>query len=232
MAHTNSQPLADTKLKEIEQYVTSGYARWSRIRIGFDYKERKGERIVEIMQGTCGLPPRALEIGIGPGGVAKAVARGGPHVVGMDLSPEGLTLARKHCADMHVSLLRASGFDLPFATGSFPVVYASQVLHIFDDEARLKMMREVRRVLAPGGSFIFDMKNLSSHPWRYVRTEPVRRRRNFPSPATILELLRQADFRDVQVRAGLFPLFGSSIGPVAGGLCALSHTRFYVAKAI
>lgn len=229
MVNTTSQSLSDTKVKAVEQYVTSGYARWNRIRIGFDYKERKGERIAEIMQGTCGLPNLVLEIGIGPGGVAKAVARRGPRVVGMDLSPEGLALAKEHCAGVDVSLLRASGFDLPFANGSFPAIYASQVLHIFDDQARLKVMREVHRVLAPGGSFVFDMKNVSSHPWRYLRTPETRRRRNFPSPGTILDLLRQTGFHDVRVRAGLFPVVGAAIKPDAGGLCSLAHTRFYVA---
>jgi SAM-dependent methyltransferase len=148
----------------------------------------------------------------------------------MDLSPEGLLQAKRHCATVKVSLLQGSGFALPFRDGSLPVVYASQVLHIFDAQGRLAVMREVRRVLQPGGRFVFDMKNLATHPWRYLRTPAARRARNFPQPRTLRHLLTEAGFSRIDIQAGLFPLIGALIGPAAGPLCALAHTRFYVAR--
>lgn len=214
-----------------EIMVKKGYRRWSTMVIPFSYKERKGERIAAIIRDTGGIPPLAVEIGVGPGGVAKAVSQAGPRVVGMDLSAEGLVQAQRHCAAAHVNLLRASGFALPFVNGSVPLVYASQVLHIFDNERRLTVMEEARRVLRPGGRFVFDMKNVATHPLRYLKTAADRRKRNFPSSRDIEDLLRRAGFSRVVIRAGLFPGLGASAPIDLGPLNMMAHTRFYVAWA-
>jgi ubiquinone/menaquinone biosynthesis C-methylase UbiE len=217
------------ELTRRESYVQRRYVRWRTMVIPFGYKERKGERIAEIIRSTGGLPPRVFELGVGPGGVAKSISQTGIRVVGMDLSLEALQRAQDHCRTANVRLLRGSGFALPLASGSFPVVYASQVLHLFDADGRLALMNEVRRVLAADGRFIFDMKNIATHPWRWFGSAPEKRARNFPSHKELCELLRRANFSRVEVRAGLFPGFGASIGPDSGPLKALAHTRFYVA---
>src|SRR5262249_29991363 len=149
--------------------------------------------------------------------------------IGMDLSGEGLVQAQKHCASARVSLLRASGFALPFANASLPLVYASQVLHIFDHAGRLTVMEEARRVLRPGGRFVFDMKNIATHPLRYLKTASDRRVRNFPSSRDIEDLLHRAGYSRVVIRAGLFPGLGASAPVNLGPLNLIAHTRFYVA---
>lgn len=221
--------MSSLEVERTEAYGTTGYRRWSRMVIPFGYKERKGERIAAIIRDTGGLPPLAVEIGVGPGGVAKAVSLAGPRVVGMDLSAEGLVQAQAHCASARVSLLCASGFALPFASGSVPLVYASQVLHIFDDAGRLTVMKEARRVLRPGGRFVFDMKNIASHPLRYLKTAGERRVRAFPSSQGLQDLLRRAGFSRVVIRAGLFPGIGGAAPTDLGPLNLIAHTRFYVA---
>jgi ubiquinone/menaquinone biosynthesis C-methylase UbiE len=221
--------MSSLDVERTEAYVEKGYRRWSTQIIPFDYKERKGERIADIIRNTGGLPPLAVEIGVGPGAVAKAVSQAGPHVIGMDLSAEGLVKAQKHCAAAHVDLLRASGFSLPFVDGSIPLIYASQVLHIFDHAGRLQFMEEARRVLQPGGRFVFDMKNIATHPLRYLKTDAARRVRNFPSSRDIEGLLRRAGFSRVVIRAGLFPVIGAAAPTDLGPLNLMAHTRFYVA---
>ncbi|HJW12835.1 MAG TPA: class I SAM-dependent methyltransferase [Albitalea sp.] len=218
------------ELTQRETYVQQRYLRWRTMVVPFAYKGKKGERIAEIIRTTGGMPSLVVEIGVGPGGVARSVSQSGARVVGMDLSAEALGRAREHCRDADVRLLRGSGFALPFADRSVPVVYASQVLHLFDAQGRLALMREVRRVLQPGGRFIFDMKNVATHAWRFASSPAEKKARNFPGDREIRRLLEEVGFGSTMVRAGLFPVFGMSLGTDAGALCALAHTRFYVAR--
>lgn len=216
--------------KSEETYIRQRYTRWRDMAVPFDYKEVKSTRLAQILRETGGLAPRALELGVGPGGIAGPLSRNGMQIVGIDLSPEALERAREYCRRDRVSLLRGSGFSLPFQDESFPIVYASQVLHLFDDAGRLRLMQEVRRVLRPGGRFIFDLKNVLSHPLRYWGSKPARRRRNFPNTTQVRSMLYQADFADVDIRAGVMPGLGAIELPNMRILQAIAHTRFFIAR--
>jgi ubiquinone/menaquinone biosynthesis C-methylase UbiE len=50
-----------------------------------------------------------------------------------------------------VSLLRATGTDLPFADEAFDVVTCAHVVKHLEDASLLQLLREVRRVLSQGG---------------------------------------------------------------------------------
>ena len=176
-----------------ESYVVNRYRLWESWQPKrYGYKHLKGARIAQIIEDTGRIPPVAIELGVGPGGVAAALSKRGTHVIGIDLSPDALVKAKEHCRGLSVSLMRGSGFSLPFKDSSLPLVYASQVLHLFDSPGRLAIMSEVLRVLAPGGRFVFDLKNISSHPLRYFRSSRERRRRNFPSNTEIRGLLTES----------------------------------------
>lgn len=210
-------------------YIVNRYSRWGGWPQLWAYKHAKGARILQIIKETGGFVPVALEIGVGPAGVATAVSRGGIRVIGIDLSPAGLALARVQSRGSDVRLIRASGFSLPVRDGSLELVYASQVMHLFDNPGRLTILHEVHRVLTPGGRFIFDMKNLVSHPWRYLASTSARRRRNFPSHRALLDLLREAGFRAVVTRPGLLPRAAWPTVPNLGLFRHLAHTTFFVA---
>jgi ubiquinone/menaquinone biosynthesis C-methylase UbiE len=213
-----------------ESYIVNRYKLWRRWPTHWGYKHAKGARIARIIEETGGLPKLAVEIGVGPGGVAAALSRSGITVVGLDLSPDALTRAREHCKQDPVHLMRASGFSLPFQDASVDVIYASQVLHLFDSPGRAQLMREALRTLKPAGRFVFDMKNVSSHPVRYFGSTPERKRRNFPGVKEILSLLEQAGFGSVKMRPGLLPVIKSANVPNNGLMRALAHTTFFVAQ--
>ncbi len=221
-----SEPLRDSD----NTYITTRYERWRNMAVPFDYKRTKGERIAAILQESGGLPRRALEVGVGPGAIAGLLSQRGIRMIGMDLSPDALFRAKEHCRDKDVSLLRGSGFALPFASGSLPTVYASQVLHLFDNEGRLGLMREVHRVLQPGGRFVFDMKNVVTHAFRYLTSTAKRKRRNFPRLRELDELLGQAGFMDVERRPGLLPGLRMTNVPNLSLTRAIAHTVFFVAR--
>ncbi|WP_449282278.1 methyltransferase domain-containing protein [Leucobacter sp.] len=97
---------------------------------------------------------RVLDIGSGPGTITADFARlvaPGP-VLGVDASDEVVRKAAADTAPLGLENLRfetADAYRLDVADGGFDVVHAHQVLqHVGDPVA---MLREMRRVTAPGG---------------------------------------------------------------------------------
>jgi len=103
-----------------------------------------------------------LEVGCGVGIDLARFARGGAKVTGIDLASVSIELARKNLAAHDVSgeLRVMNGEDMTFADGSFDVVYAHGVLQYSADPAR--MVREIHRVLRPGGRAIMMVYNRRS----------------------------------------------------------------------
>ncbi len=98
---------------------------------------------------------RVLDIGCGRGGLVEQLAHPLDQIVGID--PDWQSL-REH----RLALPRVGGLgELPFADGSFEVAFASWVLEHWAEPAR--DLREIGRILAPGGTFIFITPNLR-HP--------------------------------------------------------------------
>jgi ubiquinone/menaquinone biosynthesis C-methylase UbiE len=104
---------------------------------------------------------RILDIGTGTGGVAIELKRGQPasEVVGMDPDPKALALARRKArrAALDITFDRGFGDALPYPDASFDVVTSSLMLHHLNRQERTETLRDVRRVLKPGGRFhMFD----------------------------------------------------------------------------
>jgi SAM-dependent methyltransferase len=97
-----------------------------------------------------------LEIGCGTGNVLLRVKRAvpGATVIGADPDPDALALARRKAerAGLDLRLDKAYAQSLPYADGSVDRVLSSLMLHHVPEDAKVGALREVRRVLAPGGS--------------------------------------------------------------------------------
>jgi SAM-dependent methyltransferase len=97
---------------------------------------------------------RLLDIGSGAGEAAVYFGQRGARVTALDLSGAFLRIVR-HVARKYetpVALTVAAGEHLPFADASFDVVYGHGVLHHLD---LVPAMREVSRILRPGGRAFF-----------------------------------------------------------------------------
>ena len=97
---------------------------------------------------------RLLDIGSGLGGPARYLAKVcGCRVTGIDLTAEFVTvaieLARRSGLAGQVDFKQASALDLPFADGSFDLVWSQNVAMNIADRPRY--YAEMRRVLVPGG---------------------------------------------------------------------------------
>jgi ubiquinone/menaquinone biosynthesis C-methylase UbiE len=107
---------------------------------------------------------RVLEIGAGTGANLPLYARSIDSLVVTEPEPPMLRrlqrAAREHAPLAQV--LRAPAEDLPFEDGSFDTVVSTLVLCGVDDQPRA--LRELRRVLRPGGRLVFIEHVRSDEP--------------------------------------------------------------------
>jgi SAM-dependent methyltransferase len=102
---------------------------------------------------------RVLEVGCGAGTDLMRFAKGGARVTGVDIAPSAVALAKENFAQqgLDADLREADGERLPFPDASFDFVYAHGVVQYTADDRAL--VDEVRRVLVPGGTAVFQVYN-------------------------------------------------------------------------
>ncbi len=160
-----------------EQATGERYARWFRgLRgIGTRYLfSRSGLWVLNTpyrrILGAARITPqdRVLDLGCGLASILIALAERIPFSVppvGVDVSPEIVTLARKHVQraglDGRIEILAGAATNLPFPLGRFDVVLSSHVIKHLDDATLVLALSEVARVLSPGGRFVF---------WEFARS--------------------------------------------------------------
>ncbi|MFL6072614.1 MAG: class I SAM-dependent methyltransferase [Mycobacteriales bacterium] len=108
---------------------------------------------------------RVLEVGCGAAPCARWLRRRGAEVTGVDLSAGMLGHARRLNAatGVGVRLVQADAAALPFAAGSFDLACSAFGAVPFTADSA-GVMREVARVLRPGGRWVFAV----SHPVRWA----------------------------------------------------------------
>lgn len=114
--------------------------------------------------GTRGL--KVLEIGCGLGTDGAQFAKAGADYTGVDLTGAAVELSRKHFELFNLpgNFQTADAEKLDFADESFDLVYSHGVLHHTPDTA--KAIREIHRVLRPGGRAIVMLYHRNSYNYR------------------------------------------------------------------
>ncbi len=102
----------------------------------------------------------ALEIACGPGRLT-AEMRAVPFGVAIDASQPMLETAQQRMGGQAGvwSFLRTDAFRLPFQDASFDVVYTCRFIRHFQAEDRVRLYREIQRVLRPHGALLVDALN-------------------------------------------------------------------------
>jgi SAM-dependent methyltransferase len=162
-------------------------------------------RVHRRLLDQAGLRPgqRILEIGCGTGNLLLAAKRAQPDAVAVGLDPDLTALARAsrkaRRRGVAVQLDRGYADDLPYADDSVDVVLSSFMLHHVPGGQRENAMREVRRVLRPGGALhLVDIGGAAAPVDGWVARRAHRHeltRENFGGG--IPDLLRRAGFTDV-----------------------------------
>jgi SAM-dependent methyltransferase len=198
--------------------IAEGYARWWGPVI-----QPGAIRVLDPLAAAVEGGPRdrgdlhLLDVGSGTGALAIAALERWPslRVTGIDPSGGMLEVARRN-ADANLSRVAASRYDtlvayadeLPFEAQTFELAASSFVLQLVPNRAAA--LREVRRVLRPGGTFAWVTWLRSERPFAPDRVvnevlddygfdppEPDQRSGDVASAAAAALGMRRAGFRDV-----------------------------------
>lgn len=115
-------------------------------------------RIVEplVADAAAGRRVRVLDCGCGTGHNLTWLRRYGPSY-GIDLTWAGLQFAR--ASGIH-GVARATAASLPFRSAEFDIVTSFDVLYSLPDPIEAAAIREMHRVLRPGGRLIVNVAAL------------------------------------------------------------------------
>lgn len=120
--------------------------------MGFDSVRRE-----LVLRANIEAGQRILDIGCGTGTLVVKLKRQytAAQVVGLDPDAKALQRAHIKAASAGVSVELEQGFadELPYQSESFDRVFSSFMFHHLNTQERENMLREVLRVLKPGGSF-------------------------------------------------------------------------------
>ena len=156
----------DQRAKEnARHYVATGQAEWSDEEFFRSGEQSAAGDILNdtenIYQGKDPLEMRVLEIGCGAGRVTRALGRIFGEVHAVDVSGEMVVRARQAVADLpHVHIYQNNGFDLTVVPPlEFDFAYSFIVFqHVPSREIIENYVREVGRLLRPGGLFKFQVQ--------------------------------------------------------------------------
>ena len=153
-----------------------------------------------------------LDVGTGsadiPAEIARRWTRRGTRgtFVSLDISERNLRVARSRLGvDPAVTLVRADAMQLPFATGSFDFVIASQFLHHFTNNEVVRLLVEFARV-ARRAVVISDLvRNLV--PYWFIRMTGPMLTTSFltrnDGPLSVLRAFTAPELRELATEAGL-----------------------------
>lgn len=119
------------------------------------------EAVMRRLQPRPGM--RVLDAGCGVGRMSCAALRHGAAVVSLDFALSRLRYLRAQAPpDSHPEACQADLSHLPLAEGSFDAVLCTQVLeHIPEPEARRGLLRDLARLLRPGGHCLLTVYNFN-----------------------------------------------------------------------
>jgi len=110
-----------------------------------------------------------LDAGCAAGEHAAWLIANGARTVALDVSPAMVALARARLGSSALAIEADLARPLPFADGSFDLVFSSLALHYLEDW--LPPLREFGRVLRPGGRLVLS----THHPFMTVDEVPAYR---------------------------------------------------------
>ena len=169
-------------------------------------------------QANPGPGQRVLDLGCGTGTLAIQVKRrqAAAEVVGIDADPETLERAEAKAAEAGVELQLDEGYSdaLPYPDESFHLVLSTLFFHHLDPAAKRDTLREIARVLRPGGELHVADWGRASDPVMLAASFSIRLLDGFSNThdnfaGALPELFEEADLEAAAETRRLRTPFGS-----------------------
>ena len=129
------------------QWLYDGISRIAALSVGGENKFRH-----LALQGlTINSDSRILDLCCGSGQATQILTKISRNVTGLDASPLSLERAKENVPQ--ANYVEAFAEDIPFAENKFDLVHTSAALHEMQPEQLQKILKEVYRILQPGGIF-------------------------------------------------------------------------------
>ena len=153
--------------------ITIGTPRFYDLSAALFFGGRRRAYLTLLAAGGVQRGDRVLDVGCGPGYFARMLAEAvGPEgsVVGIDAAPEMIDYAgRKARRLSNCRFQLGTAQSLAFPDAALDVVVSSLMMHHLPEEGRLPAVREMRRVLRPGGTLLLaDFTIPERGAWRLV----------------------------------------------------------------
>jgi arsenite methyltransferase len=149
---------------------------------------------IELLDARPG--ERICEIGFGPGRTLARLAATGAQVIGVDVSPDMVTVARRRnaaaVATGQVRVVEGDGTALPVDDGTLDGVPSVHSVYFWPDPAAV--LAEIRRALRPGGRLVLALRP-GEHPLP-ARFDPATYR--VPTTGELIGWLHTAGFTDIR----------------------------------
>lgn len=113
-------------------------------------------------------PANALEIGCATGAIVK-------HLNGLGVTAHGIDVSEWAVRNAaHPNVMLASAADLPFATGSFDLVYSAHALEHLPQDVYAAAFREMDRVASPDAVQFHMLPIVGTYPYDYDEAAAIR----------------------------------------------------------
>jgi SAM-dependent methyltransferase len=179
----------------MDEQLRTEFNEWARAGKGESMEQGHGpvgKQAIALMQ--VSMDSRVLDVGCGSGWATRLLADYAVNgrVTGIDISDEMVNLARESSrSHPHTDFEVASAEKLPFPDNEFTHAFSMESLYYYRNIP--KALKEIQRVLKPGGSFfaVVDLywENEATHQWIDTLKVPV-------------ELLSIDDYRSLFIDAG------------------------------
>ncbi|HKT54597.1 MAG TPA: class I SAM-dependent methyltransferase [Caulobacteraceae bacterium] len=177
--------------------------------------------------------PRVIvDFGAGIGASAPHLRRAFPSadIIGLDVSERSLAIAERRHSGV-ARFLRYDGGAVPVADGNADLVFSACVFHHIEADEHVGLMREIRRVLAPGGALVIFEHNPVNPVTRYIVATCAFDENAVLIPAgTLRRRCQEAGFGKVEVAyTGFFPHALAALRPIEPAMKALPvGAQYYV----
>ncbi|MBP7706994.1 MAG: class I SAM-dependent methyltransferase [Candidatus Aminicenantes bacterium] len=162
------------------------------------WRRKLEDRILPFALAGVDLGEDVLEIGPGPGLTTELLSRIVPKLTAVEIDPRLVRSLKARLAGAGVTIVQGDALALPFPEARFSGAVALTMLHhVPSPGLQDRVLREVARVLKPGGLFA-GVDSLASFSMRLIHIGDIL----VPlDPATFGGRLERAGFREIVVEA-------------------------------